>query len=97
MEFELICGLHRNAPERVDAIFSFPVLLISTCSKNGTLFLSETAKACQHYFSNFLTRMQKDTLPPNKPTFFGRRGDPPAWVARRRTKEKLAAELQGHF
>ena len=67
MEFELICDLHRNAPERVDAIFSFPVLLISTCSKNGTPFLSQTAKTCQHYFSNFLTRMQKDMLPPNKP------------------------------
>jgi hypothetical protein len=66
MEFELICGLHRDAPERIDATFSFPVLLISTGSKSGTPFLSETAKACQHYFSNFLTRMQKDTLRPNK-------------------------------
>jgi len=66
MEFELICGLHRDAPERADATFPFPVLLISIGSKSGTPFLSETAKACQHYFSNFLTRMQKDTLPPNK-------------------------------
>jgi hypothetical protein len=67
MEFELICDLHRDAPERADATFPFPVLLISTGSKSGTPFLSETAKACQHYFSNFLTRMQKDMLPPNKP------------------------------
>jgi len=41
--------------------------------------------------------MKKDTLPSNKPTFFGRRGDPPAWVARMRAKENPAAELQGHF
>jgi hypothetical protein len=68
MEFELICGLHRDAPERVDATFPFPVLLIYVGSKSGTPFLSETAKACQHYFSDFLTRMQKDTLPPNKPS-----------------------------
>ena len=96
MKFELICGLHRDAPERVDAIFSFPVLLISICSKNGTLFLSQTAKTCQHYFSNFLTRMQKDTLPPNKPSSVAA-ATPPAWVARMRVKENPAAELQGHF
>jgi len=53
MEFELICGLNRDAQERVDAIFSFPVLSISIGSQNGTLFLSDTAKACQHYFLNF--------------------------------------------
>src|SRR6266404_4644264 len=67
MEFELIC-LHRDARERIDATFRFPVLLISIGSKSGTPFLSEPAKACQHYFANFLTRMQKDTLPPNKPS-----------------------------
>jgi hypothetical protein len=66
MKFELICGLHRDATERVDATFPFPVLLISIGSKSGTPFLSETAKACQHYFLNFLTRMQKDALRPNK-------------------------------
>jgi hypothetical protein len=58
---------HRDAPERVDATFPFPVLLISIGSKSGTPFLPETAKACQHYFSDFLSRMQKHTLPPNKP------------------------------
>ena len=91
MEFELICGLHRDAQERVDATFPFPVLLISIGSKSGMSFLSETAKACQHYFSKFLTQLQKDTLPPNK-TFFGRRADSPAWVARMRAKVKLAAD-----
>jgi len=54
MEFELIAGLHRDAAERVDATFPFPVLWISG-SKSGTPFLSESAKTCQHYFSDFFT------------------------------------------
>src|SRR6266567_3224162 len=93
MEFELICGLHRDAPVRIDATFPFPVLLISIGSKSGTPFLSETAKACQHYFSNFLTRMQKDTLPPNKPSSVPR-GDPPAWIARMRAKDFLILSIR---
>jgi hypothetical protein len=52
MEFELSSGLHRDAAKRVDATFSFPVLLIIG-SKSGTPFLSESAKTCQHYFSDF--------------------------------------------
>jgi hypothetical protein len=58
MEFELSSGLHRDAAKRVDATFSFPVLLIIG-SKSGTPFLSESAKTCQHYFSDFLTRAQR--------------------------------------
>jgi hypothetical protein len=53
MEFELSSGLHRDAAERVDATFPFPVLLIVVGSKSGTPFLSESAKECQHYFSDF--------------------------------------------
>jgi hypothetical protein len=55
MEFELSGGLHRDAAERVDATFPFPVLLITIGSKSGTPFLSEYAKTCQHYFSDFFT------------------------------------------
>ncbi len=53
MEFELSSGLHLDATERVDATFPFPVLLISIGSKSGTPFLSESAKECQYYFSDF--------------------------------------------
>src|SRR5437867_12936051 len=63
MKSKLICGLHRDAPERVDAIFPFPALLISSCSESGTPFLSESVKECQHYFSVFLKANAKDTLP----------------------------------
>ena len=50
MKFGLIAGLRRNARERMNAIFLFPVLLISLGSKSGTPFLAEGAKTCQHYF-----------------------------------------------
>jgi len=54
MQFELSSGLHRDAAERVDVTFPFALLLISIGSKSGTPFLPESAKACQHYFSDFL-------------------------------------------
>jgi hypothetical protein len=60
-------------------------------------FYQKPRKRVNTIFQIFLTRMQKDALPPNKPAFFGGRGDPPAWVARMRAKENPAAGLQGHF
>jgi hypothetical protein len=50
MEFGFITALRRNARERINAIFLFPVLLISLDSNSGTPFLAESAKACQYYF-----------------------------------------------
>ena len=56
MEFELNGALHRDAAERVDA--TFPILLIIG-SKSGTPFLSESAKECQHYFSDFFAAISQ--------------------------------------
>ena len=49
MEFRLIAGLGRNAPERINAIFLFP-RIVDFGSKDGTPLLAERAKTCQDYF-----------------------------------------------
>jgi hypothetical protein len=60
MKFELIAGLRRNARERINAIFLFPVLLISLGSNSGTPFLAERARRCQHYFGFVLPGFADD-------------------------------------
>ena len=73
MKFGLIAGLRRNARERMNAIFLFPVLLISLGSKSGTPFLAEGAKTCQHYFWLHLQKRfgRRRHRPSNYDEFYG--------------------------
>jgi hypothetical protein len=73
MEFGLIAGLGRNARERVNAVFLFPVLLISLGSNSGTLFLAERPKRCQHYFWLYLQKRfgRRRYRPSNYDEFYG--------------------------
>jgi hypothetical protein len=70
MEFGLIAGLRRNARERINAIFLFPVLF---GSKSGTPFLAERAERCQHYFWLYLQKRfgRRRHRPSNYDEFYG--------------------------